>query len=287
MANSIYLKSKNPYIFVTAVRDYPQIHQVYENNSLFIENQKPKEGARFLGYFLNTGDPQTNYAFHKTLSGLLGEAFTLYPNGYSLVWQNQNDFEANNIFFRNYITEYSDIADLVSKLYSKEYKNDFSTNLNSFKESGTLYEDLYFASIDLDTAIAVGYYWNLEYLPIRYSQSEDLREEKVKLFRYIDSHLNNIFNTIHYSPKFDFTETQLVVTTQKVQLYRENIFSGEEQEKLLANSILSLKYLIENKSSSLQVLLKELPKNSFQYNAIKLLGEKDVFIDSYFKEINF
>lgn len=284
LANLIFILGFDAETLKEGLAKDPELSKEFQKHLDVTKKLKTKkDGAP--GTMFSTGSAAMNYAAQKTMATMNRMALELYPTSYALLRSNINEVQAEWVLYTNFETgkNYETGAHILRDKLGASYFDDFQAQIYEHERKGTLYEDTYAASPEINIMYAQAFLW-YRYALIA-NDTTKAKEARAILDEALEYHDRMVTDTDEYNTGRLFYG-YVLSALGKSRIAQTGVYSAEESEKLMVDAENTLiKVLKTSRNKQLPYWLKNLPARGWIKLELDRLAQRNKDIDAYVKSL--
>ncbi len=280
LVNLIFILGFDAQTFRDGIAQNEQFAASFDKHLAYAKSLKKKTGGS-PGVMFGIGETALNYAAQKTMAEINRAARELYPSSYALLRGNLNEVQAEWILYTNYETGkvYKTAGDILVDKLGASYFDDTQQLINDHVTAGTLYEDTYASTPEINIMYAQGFLWT-RYQMIAGNKALE-KEARRTLDESLVYHDKMVTHTDEYNTGRLFYG-YVLSAMGKSRIAGTGVYSPEENEKLLKEAENTfIKIMRTSKNRQLPFWLKNLPKGGWMKTELDNLAKRNSAINAY------
>lgn len=284
LVNLIFILGFDAQTFKEGIAKNETFSAAFDKHLAYAKSLKKKAGGS-PGVMFSLGDTAMNYAAQKTMAEINRAARDIYPSSYALLRSNLNEVQAEWILYTNFETgkTYKSAGDILVAKFGDAYFDDTQALIEEHIAAGTLYEDTYASSPEINIMYAQGFLWT------RYAMIADNKALAQEAKRILDEalvyHDKMVTSTDEYNTGRLFYG-YVLSALGKSRIAHTGVYSEEQNKKLMSEAEQTfIKIARTTKNKQMGFWLKNLPKNGWMKVELDKLAAQNQTIKSYVESL--
>jgi hypothetical protein len=284
LVNLIFILGFDAQTFREGIAGHEEFAASFDKHLAYAKSLKKKTGGS-PGAMFGLGDPAMNYAAQKTMAEINRAARELYPSSYALLRGNLNEVQSEWILYTNHENGkvYKAAGDILVDKLGASYFDDTQQLINDHVAAGTMYEDTYASSPEINIMYAQGFLWT-RYQMIAGNKALEKEARRI-LDESLTYHDKMVTSTDEYNTGRLFYG-YVLSAMGKSRIAGTGLYTKEESEQLLKQAEDTfIKITRTSKNKQLPFWLKNLPKSGWMRTELDNLTKRNSIIQGYVQSL--